>query len=319
MKEVKYIVFRYLTQAEYFNIYKPSGTEERGGGQVYIDFPTTSIPLKYWKKYFDGAPKVVISSAAQGPRWIFNINSIGITGSQRLTIYQRRKQSICIAAQRITSRSENRVNAWRPSNGFPEPANPKDRHSLPNNLAIYLVRTKDDEFWAGWFQASPPCKDKPSSELLNIMTTNKGVEGYAGFLDFSTINLLFDTDNKEKPFQAISSLMSPVIVPREKHPKSEEDITNELLEEDELDSSELPVKTRQVVLNIRERDQKAVKQLKNLYKGKCQISGDMFSFFKKDGKRYSEAHHLVPLGKSGADSPFNIIIVSPLIHRMLHY
>ncbi|MCY4492215.1 MAG: HNH endonuclease, partial [Thaumarchaeota archaeon] len=34
---------------------------------------------------------------------------------------------------------------------------------------------------------------------------------------------------------------------------------------------------------------------------------------------YSEAHHLIPLGEDGADNVSNIVILSPLIHRMLHY
>ncbi|MDH5788303.1 MAG: HNH endonuclease, partial [Candidatus Bathyarchaeota archaeon] len=34
---------------------------------------------------------------------------------------------------------------------------------------------------------------------------------------------------------------------------------------------------------------------------------------------YSEGHHLIPLGEGGADSVYNIVILSPLLHRMLHY
>jgi len=43
------------------------------------------------------------------------------------------------------------------------------------------------------------------------------------------------------------------------------------------------------------------------------------TFLKADGTIYCEAHHLVPLGGEGADLPHNIIIVSPLVHKMLHY
>jgi hypothetical protein len=39
----------------------------------------------------------------------------------------------------------------------------------------------------------------------------------------------------------------------------------------------------------------------------------------KDGLRYVEAHHLLPLGEGGADDPHNITVVSAHIHRMLHY
>jgi hypothetical protein len=43
MQKVRSIIFRYLTTADFFNIYKPSGTEEGGGGQGYIDFPVNAV------------------------------------------------------------------------------------------------------------------------------------------------------------------------------------------------------------------------------------------------------------------------------------
>ena len=49
------------------------------------------------------------------------------------------------------------------------------------------------------------------------------------------------------------------------------------------------------------------------------MTGEQFVFKKADGQLYCEAHHLVPLGAGGADSPYNLIVVSPLIHRMFHY
>ena len=56
-----------------------------------------------------------------------------------------------------------------------------------------------------------------------------------------------------------------------------------------------------------------------MYGGKCQITGETMTFKKKNGELYSEVHHLIPLGESGSDSYANAIVISPLIHRMLHY
>ena len=47
--------------------------------------------------------------------------------------------------------------------------------------------------------------------------------------------------------------------------------------------------------------------------------GRIFIFDKRNGKPYTEAHHIIPLGMEGSDSPANIIIVSAHIHRMLHH
>ena len=77
MNSVKYIIFRYLTNAEFFNINKPSGTEESGGGQAYIDFPVISIPLSRWDMFFSNSPNVQKSTRSRGPGWGFTVQSIG--------------------------------------------------------------------------------------------------------------------------------------------------------------------------------------------------------------------------------------------------
>jgi 5-methylcytosine-specific restriction protein A len=345
MKEVKYIVFRYLTCAEFFNIYKPSGTETHGGGQVYIDFPTVSIPLPNWRRFFSNAPGVIEATRANGPVWTFHINSIGLQSPQELAIYQRRAQSVCIAAQRITSREENRVNAWRPANGFPAPTDPTNRTSLPQGLAIYLVRTTENEYWAGWFQTQPPCKDAVTEHYLNRMLNNSIGEGFADMLDFPSGSLFLDETDINRPFKiskpsltaaksssnqqtrrrqtsrtnrrSSSSRIYRVRLKRKAKPYKE--IIKSLFVEDENYSSKISPKRKRIIQRLRKRNLKAVNGLKLLYRGKCQITGIAFSFIKKDGSRYCEAHHLVPLGNKGADSPFNIIIDNPLIHRMLHY
>lgn len=73
------------------------------------------------------------------------------------------------------------------------------------------------------------------------------------------------------------------------------------------------------ILKIRQRNKSIVKNLKELYQGHCQISGTKFTFKKKNGEFYSEVHHLIPLGEQGSDSYANAIVVSPLVHRMLHF
>jgi len=65
------------------------------------------------------------------------------------------------------------------------------------------------------------------------------------------------------------------------------------------------------------RNREIVKQLKDLYKNKCQICG--FTFKKDNGENYSETHHIVPLSKNGGDEIKNLIVVCPNCHRKLHY
>lgn len=324
MKAVKYVVFRYLTNADFFNIYKPPGTEPGGGGQTYIDFGIGSIKPSNWGRFFSNIPS---SMGTQGPIWEFEINSIGLNSPQNLKIYQRRPQSFVVARQKITSSRSNRVKAWLPQHGFPEPSDPNDRNSCPEKLTVYIVLTENGEYWAGWFQNSIPCRDKVAVELLSDMIPNTPPEGHAGFLSFSSGQLLMDETDINKPFigiipkkkKAKKKAAKKKKPPIKRKVRTEEEITKSLFEEDEDYTSDIEEKKKEYIRKIISRNNKAVKDLKDLYQGKCQITGDQYSFKKKDGSLYSEAHHCIPLGEEGADSPYNIIIVNPLIHRMLHY
>lgn len=143
MRKVEHIIFRHLTFADYFNIYKPSGSEARGGGQTYIDFATGYISSENWERFFKDVQIQEMTRTEIGPRWVFQINSIGLTEDQIITIYQRRPQTFSIAAQRIGSINSNRVLAWHPSHGFPYPQDPNDRHARPEGLVIFLIKCSD--------------------------------------------------------------------------------------------------------------------------------------------------------------------------------
>ncbi|EOB3575002.1 HNH endonuclease [Vibrio vulnificus] len=67
------------------------------------------------------------------------------------------------------------------------------------------------------------------------------------------------------------------------------------------------------------RDTNLARKLKSLHKNKCQICGCTVTL--KDGKSYSEAHHIIPLGKphNGSDIAGNIIVLCPNHHVMCDY
>jgi len=79
----------------------------------------------------------------------------------------------------------------------------------------------------------------------------------------------------------------------------------------------LSPKKRQLVTTLILRDARISTRLKALYGNKCQIC--RFTFPKKRGGLYSESHHLVPLGRKGADVISNIVILCPNCHKQLHY
>lgn len=67
------------------------------------------------------------------------------------------------------------------------------------------------------------------------------------------------------------------------------------------------------------RETKLSTQIKQLYRFRCQICGE--TLLLRDGKRYAEAHHIMPLGSphNGADTAGNILCVCPNCHVTLDY
>jgi len=302
-KRVDSLVFRRMTYADFRHINKVGGEETGGGGQSYIDFPLQDISLKNWSAFLGKNTGV----GTVGPIWEFQINSLSLKKPIQLKIYQRRAQSVCIAAQKIHSRAANRIPSWHPDNSFPIDYNP-----ISDNLVIYILKTKDNQFWAGWFLKNEIPKNWLVNDELKLLFEIES----GGYIKFNT-KVLIDTTNKEWPFYFDAKEAKNQV-------KTEEDVEEDLLNQDtspkleELTAKATP-EVKERIFKIRKRNNQIVKNLKKLYKGHCQISGTEFTFQKKNGKWYSEVHHLIPLGENGSDAYANAIVVSPLIHRMLHY
>ena len=296
-----------MTNADFFNINKPKRTENQGGGQSYIDFSASAITPGNWEEFFKKIDKM---DGGSGPKWKFEIYSLGTSGQkQQVTISQRRRSNFSIRSQKLHSRQANRVHAWNPNlTGFPKPDNPKQRSHI-DDLHIYIARLDNGKFWAGWFHTNKPKPGWSTNDTLHKMFSKK-----EGYLEFNG-DVIFDSQCKDWPFktQKDSETAPPTVPNRKKF--HQEDI---FFDEDEISQDASP-KMKETIQKIRVRNYKAVKKLKALYENKCQVSGVKFTFKKKNGEYYSEAHHLIPLGEGGADSVRNIVILSPLIHRMMHH
>jgi len=269
MKAVKYVVFRYLTDAEFFNIYKPRGAEEKGGGQRFIDFPTTAVSIEDWLRFFGGVDQVREMMRKNGPRWEFNVNSIGLREDQEVAIYQRRHASVIVAAQNINSSRSGRIRAWHPQHGFPRPVDPSEHQACPNNLVVYIVRTASGEFWAGWLQDSWPCRDASAHLLLEDMLPPAPRDGHAGFLRLPPDTLLLDEGDAQQPFCRSASFGSEAATPptalpgtgegrvserashgRGRRFRSEAEVLKSLFEEDSVSEEALDAPVREVMRRV---------------------------------------------------------------------
>jgi len=348
MKKASWVVFHRLTGADFYETSKPRVQGARGGAQSYFDLAGNSVSLADWAAgFFNG---LTPTTETQGPAWDITLKSLGIGHSQSVRIASRTSsngtyRNISVRSQKIHSRAANRVFAWHPNHSsFPDlPAGAANAHDsrispLIANLVIYLVRTNTGEFWAGWFQRDTPDPSWTVDPRLQVMFTNN--EGHIEldptvdfnenvadwpFLNSATgiITPPVATTPSKSPAPAIakptSTPQKPSIsttrTPRTYKPVSPEEATKQLIDDDMInDFPEIKEATRRT----RARNQKAVRVLKDLY-GECQISGSKFVFEKSDGLPYLEVHHLIPLGKGGADAPANLVVLSAHMHRMLHY
>jgi 5-methylcytosine-specific restriction protein A len=303
-KQVASLVFRHMSYADFFNINKVGGEEQGGGGQSYIDFPTADISLQSWFEFLGANTGW---GARDRPQWDFTINSLGIGSAVNIRIYQRREASVSIASQKLpeNSRSGNRLPVWHPRNGFPNTYN--------EHLIVYLVKTTNGEFWAGWLLRNELQESGAGSTALGRMF----IERDAGYRVFAE-ELFIDTNRVNWPFLPEASTIAHEM-------PAEDDIAAEMALEDTspklqelIEAGDKPEFVERII-KIRKRNKTLVKNLKELYGGNCQITGNQFTFKKPNGEWYSEVHHLIPLGEDGSDNYANTIVVSPLIHRMLHY
>jgi 5-methylcytosine-specific restriction enzyme A len=195
--------------------------------------------------------------------------------------------------------------------------------------------------WAGWYENTGPSRipfqNSEAAPLLVNLTNALRKEGDVEILKFERAVLSIDEENAPCPFisthktggvsppgQVKTTQKLPTPKPKNQNDHNEfvygqrtdEEIVDSLFGED---VSAIEKQPREVVVRVRQRNRNAVKDLKELYRHTCQISGSKNTFKKRDGIPYTEVHHLIPLGDGGADNPKNMIVVSPIFHRMLHY
>lgn len=86
---------------------------------------------------------------------------------------------------------------------------------------------------------------------------------------------------------------------------------------EDIRTSRNPETVEHVVRSFR-RDQRVVNELKTLYEGCCQFKGCTNTIETETGW-FTEAHHLIALGKGGSDDPTNLANLCPQHHKQLHH
>lgn len=304
MPRVLKIAFKHVTAAEFLAINIASkGSSSVGGGQSYIDFQASEVSEASWSGFFDG-----IATAKISPKgWLFSVRSLGTTSPAQEGVELSYRDApkftrFGLRSQKLPSISSQgrRLFAWRPElTGFPAlPPGVTTQPQLPAHLVaqlrIFLIRDDEDRIWAGWHNGPPPIDLPPA--LAPMFATNQGMIEISGGLELDPVNA-------DWPF----ALPGAVI-----------DADDSALwdNSDELDAPETGITYS--LQTIRQRNKAAANAVRKLYDG-CQLTGNEFAFATRTGRPYLEVHHLIPLGKGGADAPHNMVVVSAHMHKMLHH
>lgn len=161
------LIFRRLSQADFKNISGQGGVEG-GGGQGYIDISTKGVTKEMMYSFLGAETSV----GAKGPRWEFQVKSLSLGNEeQTIAIYQRREASFCIASQKIGTRESHRVEIWKTERtGFPD----ESYDEISNPLIVYIVKTTDNTYWAGWFYLNEGYLFKMNSETAAMFAKDDG-------------------------------------------------------------------------------------------------------------------------------------------------
>lgn len=137
---VESLIFRKLTPNE-FKAITNAINSQGGGSQTYIDFPKGCISDNDFKDFFEseGNPNT------NGFEWVFYVNSLSLGRTQQREIISARRESSNSLREQ---NNNNRIEIWKNErSGFPA-----DSYDEKNNpIIVYILKSDDKEYWAGWF------------------------------------------------------------------------------------------------------------------------------------------------------------------------
>lgn len=137
---VESLIFRKLTPNE-FKAITNTINSQGGGSQTYIDFPKGCISDNNFKDFFESEG----NQNANGFEWVFYVNSLSLGRTQQREIISARRESSNSLREQ---NNNNRIEIWKNErSGFPA-----DSYDEKNNpIIVYILKSDDKEYWAGWF------------------------------------------------------------------------------------------------------------------------------------------------------------------------
>ena len=181
LESVQSIFIRQVTKGDFFAIERhPSQAPVGGGGQTYFDIPLNDAGLskeKLWQFLGVQPPDDPIKDA--WPHVNVRVGTIGTSDSVSDLTFGARKGNnrYKISNQARQSSGSNRHPAWTKENGFPtapDNVKTKDDALVPDlsHLKIYMVKTYEGNYYAGFVNADSLPANWPQSASLETLFSN---------------------------------------------------------------------------------------------------------------------------------------------------
>ncbi|TCN18950.1 hypothetical protein [Mesobacillus foraminis] len=155
MSMIESILYKKMNPGDLWNIDRPPGTVEGGGGQTYINLKIDQAVLTRFLQYGTRSYKPTDHLS----RDVIKISAISLGNPadvELITFDPRPGRN----DYRITNQHTLRHPAWTSRTGFPtvpvscKSAEDVDTLGLVNNLVIFIVRTDEQRYYAGFINQS---------------------------------------------------------------------------------------------------------------------------------------------------------------------
>ena len=174
---VDLIWWRNVQPGEFYNIERYPQIEG-GGGSLYIEIPNSIVPatldfLDATGTNVEALPVITIEAKVAG--------NLSLSGP--IEFHRKSGSRMRIARQNRQQASSQRHPAWTAARGFPTaPDDVRDKEeALPyfpdGGLRIYIVKTVEGDYYAGFTEGSRPADMKPNDPMWDLYPQGRVVGG----------------------------------------------------------------------------------------------------------------------------------------------
>jgi Domain of unknown function (DUF3883) len=192
---------RQVPPNNFFNIERHSSAgPESGGGALYIEAPSSTVPALL--ELLGRDPAAVLDD-----EFAVDTRVIGAPATSAPLVWNSKTGNRMRLFQNRQSGSDVRHPAWRANRGFPTApdsvaSTEEAAEYIADGLRVYVVRTDDGEYYAGFLEDGYPPDWPDNADLRTLFTGRGGVKQFTGGLYLEPVDQAapFRTDADDTVF-----------------------------------------------------------------------------------------------------------------------